>query len=261
MARATSREPLRPTQGPKRSAEAQESARAWCSYTIVPARGRKDEEGFLNVRKALCSYPPFRTDLRRLRNQFFTKKKSQEWLEEQANSLCERWEIDGKEWISWLVQNWSPDLIAHPPDEPLAIRPVLRPWVIRLEGVSDEERSKFGYWLVEPQYFRAVVILYRGISKTDAKKAAEEAVKALNLDHKAKSGRTPLPETHRKTLRNYFAEHAVGKPKPGLQEQMYRRIHQAMNKQGMPVSRSTIASEHRHWRRERGEPVKCYVHG
>ncbi len=89
------------------------------TQTFIPSGGRKDEQGFLRVREALCLTPAFRRDIQELRKRYpegYWEQGRQ--ADRDAEEYGEKWQITEPQWILWLVQHWHPDKTKSPPPLP-----------------------------------------------------------------------------------------------------------------------------------------------
>ena len=306
------------------------------TQTVIPAGSRKDERGFLQARKTLCSVPAFLREIQSLRKRYpityweqgrqairdaqecaekwqITEPHMilwlvQHWDSDQLNSppifptvsmssslikqlkglcqdrafqhdvqrlrgrypcaywihghelvseaqqLCNRWGIEGLQWVIWLVEHWDPDLTDLPPFEPrdrLDLLPVLRNWVLKIDSIVDEtETGDAGRPL------RATLTLYPGASLRDVRAAAQIALQQFEPGTKRKGARPGLTDIDRTMLREEFEKLRV--PAHRTQRHMIGMVADRMKQHGRPMSESVIGNELRAWLRQKGEPVKQY---
>lgn len=79
------------------------------TQTFIPSGSRKDEQGFLKVREALCLTPAFRLDIQELRKRYPADYWEQgRHADRDAEEYGKKWQITAPQLILWLVQHWDP---------------------------------------------------------------------------------------------------------------------------------------------------------
>ncbi|HEV8620947.1 MAG TPA: hypothetical protein VGQ79_07975 [Nitrospiraceae bacterium] len=233
----------------------------WRTETYVPSASPKDEQGYLDARKALCASPAFRREIKRLRERYPASfweqpidESNRAWLD--AHRLCERWKIQGTDWVFSLIQNWDPDKEELPPPDPLrdqfaVPRPelVLGDWILQIHHFQEKGLPERPH--------NAVLTLRAGVSLREAQQAADWAVKELGKVTKAKAARPGLTEIDREILHSLFK--CLMLPSKGPYAEMIRQVTQITSEKGRPMSRSTVARELRAWRSAQGFRVNRYL--
>ena len=88
----------------------------WRTKTFIPSGGRKDEQGFLDAREALCLTPAFRRDIQELRKRYPASYWDQgRHADREAEELSRKWQIADPRWILWLVRCWNLGQRTAPP--------------------------------------------------------------------------------------------------------------------------------------------------
>ena len=126
------------------------------TQTFLPRGGRKDEQGFLTTRKALCLIPAFRRDIQELRKRYPVSYWEQgHQADRDAQACAEKWRLTEPQWILWLVQRWNPSktkslpplpTLTMPPSLLKLLKRLLRTSAFQRDILALRQRYPASYW-------------------------------------------------------------------------------------------------------------------
>lgn len=220
----------------------------WDLECLIPAKGRRNEQLFIETRKSLCSLSRFQ-DAIKVGQKCLSAGSLKEHI---AESICETWKItEGKDWVIWLLEHWNPLRSSLPPLSSDAAVKSFPPWMLQLDYLRETTNA--------PPICRVVTItLHAGISKTDTQRLIQFVFKKLPTAERI-GGRPRLSDIERNILQTEFAE--LGIPKPARRKTMIRKVQKKLVSRGLRrISETAIGNVLRSWLIEQGQTVRRHHH-